>query len=65
SLASIAPPPHSIITQIPPSALAELLIPSRRSALASDFSKGATPAWYGALPTEVKRYISYVKEEIA
>ncbi|PYH48605.1 uncharacterized protein BP01DRAFT_379784 [Aspergillus saccharolyticus JOP 1030-1] len=32
SLATLSPSPHSISTQIPPSALAELLVPAHRSA---------------------------------
>ncbi|OOF94248.1 hypothetical protein ASPCADRAFT_407016 [Aspergillus carbonarius ITEM 5010] len=69
NLESISPPPHSVIhqviTAVPPTALAQLFVPAKRSALASDFKAGKTPEWYRDLPTDVKSYISVVKREIA
>ncbi|PYI07899.1 hypothetical protein BO78DRAFT_278752, partial [Aspergillus sclerotiicarbonarius CBS 121057] len=69
NLESISPPPHSVIhqviTAVPPTALAQLFVPAKRSALASEFQAGNTPDWYKALPTDVKSYISVVKREIA
>ncbi|PLB53421.1 hypothetical protein P170DRAFT_376255, partial [Aspergillus steynii IBT 23096] len=68
-LENIEPPPRSLIPQIvsalPPTALAALVMPAQRASLASDFKAGKTPDWYGSLPTDVKSYLSVVKSQIA
>jgi hypothetical protein len=43
----------------------ELIIPSQRSALASQFKAGSTPAWYASLPSDVQSYLSVVKSQIS
>lgn len=40
-------------------------MPAQRASLANDFKAGKTPEWYGALPTDVKSYLSVVKSQIA
>ncbi|RAL01832.1 uncharacterized protein BO80DRAFT_501369 [Aspergillus ibericus CBS 121593] len=69
NLENIPPPPHTVIhqviTAVPPTALAQLFVPAKRSALASEFQAGNTPDWYKTLPTDVKSYISVVKRGIA
>ncbi|KAJ5793440.1 hypothetical protein N7457_000039 [Penicillium paradoxum] len=56
---NISPPPKSLIPEIlsvvPVSVVWELINPPERSALASQFKAGSTPAWYSALPSGVKR----------
>ncbi|KAL4895350.1 hypothetical protein BDV59DRAFT_200014 [Aspergillus ambiguus] len=68
-LENLASPPRSlfaeIVNNVPPTALAQIVIPAQRSALASDFKAGKTPVWYQNLPTDVKSYISVVKSQIA
>ncbi|OGM41926.1 hypothetical protein ABOM_009828 [Aspergillus bombycis] len=49
----------------PPSALAQLVVPAQRSALASEIDAGHTPSWYLALPSDVKSYMAEVKKEMA
>ncbi|KAF7134184.1 hypothetical protein CNMCM5793_005863 [Aspergillus hiratsukae] len=69
NLDNISPPPRSlipeVITALPPSVLMQLVIPSQRSALASQFKAGATPAWYASLPADVQSYLSVVKSQIS
>lgn len=68
NLDNLPAPPRSLIPQlisaVPPTVLVDMVNPSRRSALASDFKAGNTPSWYGALPTDVKSYLSVVKKEV-
>ncbi|GMF69620.1 unnamed protein product [Aspergillus oryzae] len=54
-----------IIKNVPPSALAQLVVPAQRSALASEIDAGNTPSWYLALPSDVKSYMSEVKKEMS
>lgn len=69
NLDNISAPPRSLIPQIisavPPTVIVELMNPSRRSSLAAEFKAGNTPSWYGALPTDVKSYLSVVKKQIS
>ncbi|GLA14037.1 hypothetical protein AnigIFM62618_011455 [Aspergillus niger] len=69
NLESVSPPPHAVvhqvITAVPPTALAQLFVPAKRVALASEFSAGNTPEWYKALPTDVQSYFAEVKRQIA
>ncbi|RAQ74874.1 hypothetical protein COH20_001547 [Aspergillus flavus] len=69
NLDNISPPPRSLIPEIiknvPPSALAQLVVPAQRSALASEIDAGNTPSWYLALPSDVKSYMSEVKKEMS
>jgi hypothetical protein len=69
NLDNISPPPRSLIPQVitalPPSVLIELVIPAQRSALASQFKAGSTPAWYASLPADVQSYLSVVKSQIS
>ncbi|EDP52337.1 hypothetical protein KXV68_001316 [Aspergillus fumigatus] len=69
NLDNISPPPRSlipeVITALPPSVLMELIIPSQRSALASQFKAGSTPAWYASLSSDVQSYLSVVKSQIS
>lgn len=69
NLANLSPPPRSLIHQVlsavPPNALLDLMIPSKRQQLASQVQAGSTPTWYQDLPTDVKRYMEQVKSEVA
>ncbi|KAA8646524.1 hypothetical protein EYZ11_004818 [Aspergillus tanneri] len=69
NLENIDPPPRSLIPEIvsalPPSALAALVVPAQRASLASDFKAGKTPDWYTSLPTDVQSYLSTVRNQIA
>ncbi|GFN21257.1 uncharacterized protein AtWU_11066 [Aspergillus tubingensis] len=69
NLESVSPPPHAVvhqvITAVPPTALAQLFVPAKRVAMASEFSAGNTPEWYKALPTDVQSYFAEVKRQIA
>ncbi|KAJ5360969.1 hypothetical protein N7517_010160 [Penicillium concentricum] len=69
NFANISPPPRSLIPEIlsvvPVSVIWELINPAERSSLASQFKAGTTPAWYGALPSDVKDYMSVVKSQIS
>lgn len=69
NLANLSPPPRSLIHQVlsavPPNALLDLMIPSKRQQLASQVQAGSTPTWYQGLPTDVKRYMGQVKSEVA
>lgn len=56
---------HQVITAVPPTALAQLFVPAKRVALASEFSAGNTPEWYKALPTDVQNYFAEVKRQIS
>ncbi|KAI9376117.1 hypothetical protein BJX61DRAFT_531079 [Aspergillus egyptiacus] len=62
-------PPSSliadIITAVPPTVLAQLLLPSGRSSIASEFQAGNTPDWYEDLPSEVKSYVLAMKSQVA
>ncbi|KAL2812717.1 hypothetical protein BJX63DRAFT_432417 [Aspergillus granulosus] len=62
-------PPSSIIpdiiTGIPPSILAQLLIPSSRSSIASEVQAGNTPDWYNDLPSEVRSYVTAIRSQVA
>lgn len=68
NLDNIAAPPRSligeVISAVPPSVLIDLVVPTRRASLASEFSAGNTPAWYSSLPTDVKSYMKEVKSQI-
>ncbi|KAL5337233.1 hypothetical protein BJX70DRAFT_399876 [Aspergillus crustosus] len=61
-------PPSSlvaqIITAVPPTVLAQLLLPTGRSSIASDFQAGNTPSWYEDLPSEVKSYVLAIKSQV-
>ncbi|KAJ5211369.1 hypothetical protein N7472_001508 [Penicillium cf. griseofulvum] len=69
NFANISPPPRSLIPEIlsvvPVSVIWELINPAERSSLASQFKAGTTPAWYNALPLDVKDYMSVVKSQIS
>jgi hypothetical protein len=66
---NISSPPKALIGEIlsvvPVSVIWELINPDQRSSLASQFKAGTTPAWYNALPTDVKSYMSVVKSQIS
>ena len=66
---NISPPPRSLIPEIlsivPMNVLWDLINPSGRQSLASQFSAGSTPAWYRSLPTDVKNYMSVVRGQIS
>lgn len=68
NLSNIAEPPPgfipAIMTAVPLSVLGDLLDSGSRSALASEFQNGSTPAWYQSLPASVKSYISEVNSQI-
>jgi hypothetical protein len=53
-----------IITAVPASILVELVNPSARSAIASEFAAGNTPQWYATLPSPVKSYIEALNSQI-
>ncbi|RDW86972.1 uncharacterized protein DSM5745_03614 [Aspergillus mulundensis] len=61
-------PPSSlikeIITAVPPTVLAQLLVPTGRSSIASEFQAGNTPSWYEDLPTDVKSYVLAMKSQV-
>ncbi|CAI7659724.1 unnamed protein product [Penicillium glandicola] len=69
NFANISPPPKSLIPEIlsvvPVSVIWELINPAERSTLASQFKSGTTPAWYSALPSDVKSYMLVVKSQIS
>lgn len=44
--------------------LAQLLLPTGRSSIASEFQAGNTPSWYEDLPTEVKSYVLAMKSQV-
>lgn len=66
---NISSPPKALIGEIlsvvPVSVIWELINPDQRKSLASQFNAGTTPAWYNALPTDVKSYMSVVKSQIS
>ncbi|KAJ5950159.1 uncharacterized protein N7479_008572 [Penicillium vulpinum] len=66
---NISPAPKSLVPEIlsvvPVSVIWELINPAERSSLASQFKAGTTPAWYNALPSDVKSYMSVVKSQIS
>ncbi|CAG8266547.1 unnamed protein product [Penicillium salamii] len=66
---NISSPPRSLIGEIlsavPVSVIWELINPEQRKSLASQFNAGTTPAWYNALPTDVKSYMSVVRSQIS
>ncbi|KAJ5111576.1 hypothetical protein N7532_002111 [Penicillium argentinense] len=68
NFANISPPPKSLIGEIisvvPMTVIWELIDPQSRSSLASEFSAGTTPTWYGSLPSDVKSYMSVVRSQI-
>lgn len=53
-----------IFTAVPPTVLAQLMLPTGRSAIASEFQAGNTPSWYQSLPTEVKSYVLAMKSQV-
>ncbi|KAL3443779.1 hypothetical protein BJX65DRAFT_194649 [Aspergillus insuetus] len=55
---------NDIITGIPPTVLAQLLIPTARSSIASEFQAGNTPDWYNDLPSEVKSYVAAIRSQV-
>ncbi|KAL3456841.1 hypothetical protein BJX64DRAFT_293691 [Aspergillus heterothallicus] len=65
---NLVQPPSSIIndiiTGIPPTVLAQLLIPTARSSIASEFQAGNTPDWYNDLPSEVKSYVAAIRSQV-
>ncbi|KAL4863445.1 hypothetical protein BDV12DRAFT_206451 [Aspergillus spectabilis] len=64
---NLVQPPSSliaeIITAVPPTVLAQLLLPTGRSSIASEFQAGNTPSWYENLPSEVKSYVLAIKSQ--
>jgi hypothetical protein len=68
NLSNIDDPPPSLlpilITAVPMSVMWDILDPGSRSALASEFQHGSTPAWYQSLPTPVQSYLSVVHSQI-
>jgi hypothetical protein len=68
NLSNIDDPPPSLlpilITAVPMSVMWDILDPGSRSALASEFQHGSTPAWYQSLPTPVQSYLSVVHWQI-
>lgn len=62
-------PPSSIVTDIitavPATVLALLMIPARRSSISSEIQAGNTPGWYESLPAEVKSHVSAMKEQVS
>lgn len=50
-----------ILTAVPASVLVQLVNSSARSSIAGEFKAGNTPAWYQALPSDVKNYIVNVQ----
>ncbi|KAL2869093.1 uncharacterized protein BJX67DRAFT_379571 [Aspergillus lucknowensis] len=63
----LQPPPtlvKDIITAVPPTVLAQLLMPTGRSSIASEFKAGNTPDWYQELPSEVKNYVLAMKSQV-
>lgn len=60
-LSGVELPPLSlvgiILTALPTSVITELLNPSARSSIASEFKAGNTPGWYQSLDPAVKSYI--------
>ncbi|KAL4912642.1 hypothetical protein BDW62DRAFT_206293 [Aspergillus aurantiobrunneus] len=56
---------NDIITAVPATVLAQFMLPSGRSSIASEFQAGNTPSWYQELPTEVKSYILAMKSQVA
>ncbi|KAE8147823.1 hypothetical protein BDV25DRAFT_168847 [Aspergillus avenaceus] len=69
NLDNISPPPRSLIPEIihnvPPTVLAQLMVPAQRSSIASEFQAGRTPSWYNSLPTDVKSYLHAVKKQMS
>ncbi|KAL2826311.1 hypothetical protein BDW59DRAFT_161150 [Aspergillus cavernicola] len=64
----IQPPPSligAIITAVPPTVLAQLLLPTGRSSIASEFQAGNTPSWYEHLPSDVKSYVLAMKSQVS
>jgi len=61
-------PPSSIIaaiiTMVPATVIADLVQPSLRSSIGSQFKAGNTPAWYATLPPAVKSYIEALATQI-
>lgn len=61
------PPPsivEDIITGVPPTAIAELLVPANRSSIRSEFAAEHTPSWYQTLPDGVKDYVSSINAQV-
>ncbi|KAF2756473.1 hypothetical protein EJ05DRAFT_501978 [Pseudovirgaria hyperparasitica] len=62
------PPPTSlmlaIFTGVPQTVLAQLVDPSARASIASEFAAGNTPDWYNELPSGVKSYVQSINEAI-
>jgi hypothetical protein len=54
----------AIITAVPVTVLVELAGGAGRSAIASEFKAGNTPAWYQNLPEGVKSYVSALASQI-
>jgi hypothetical protein len=44
--------------------MVDLMQPSLRSSIASDFKAGNTPSWYLALPTAVQSYIQALNKQV-
>lgn len=51
--------------KVPATVLVDLVQPSLRASIASEFKAGNTPAWYATLPVPVKSYIEALASQIA
>lgn len=67
-MGNISPPPPSLINQIitavPPSALLEIINPTKRRTLAEQIRAGSTPAWYSSLPPNVRGYMGVIRSQV-
>lgn len=67
-MGNISPPPPSlvnqIITAVPPSALLEIINPTKRRTLAEQIRAGSTPAWYSSLPPDVRGYMGVIRSQV-
>lgn len=67
-MGNISPPPPSlvnqIITAVPPSALLEIINPTKRRTLAEQIRAGSTPGWYSSLPPDVRGYMGVVRSQV-
>lgn len=67
-MGNISPPPPSlvnqVITAVPPSALLEIINPTKRRTLAEQIRAGSTPGWYSSLPPDVRDYMGVVRSQV-